>query len=757
MTTEVSAPQIPITFGDLKRHPDLAPQQKNGHLLTQQYSALVFGVASALLPNEPAAHERIVWVAFDLLAHRWKRVPKKTTLAAWLLRTAWFAVQREQRALARPKTPLGSELMARALLTKYILRLSPKLADLIVLVFICQNSIPGLASAWRIKEATLAARAKKGFTRIEKLLRHTGVTEAPIAVLQSLAVPLPPDLYDQLRTHLQTVLPAKPLRSPLFKNTLRSWRWLGFRRFWSRVLNTLAGVITVMIVLGLTFFWLATNGFLTLWSIRNNNRRLAKEMPEILQPARPWPATTDHQISLPNNSSSLYTLTNIWLAKLSFTSDAWKHIKPSATPPVRRIHQPDGSITLRNPKAQRSGLSGVLGFDFNWAHGNLEFAGQNFPDVAVRFRGNGTYVNSLFGNKQSFKVDLNKFTKGQSFAGIHTLNFLNAIADNSYLHDTLGEQLFRDLGVPGPRTAYAYLTVDAPGALTNQALGLYVLMENIDADFAADRFKNKATPIFKPVTPYLFKDLGDNWKSYADIYDLKTKATPEQLDRVVQFSKLLTHATDDEFSRRLAEFLDLEEFASFLAGHVLLSSYDGFLANGQNYYIYLDPLSSKFGFISWDQDHAWGEFPYVGDADSREKASLWEPSSYQNRFLQRVLKVEAFRTIYRSRIESALTNYFNPDYLFPRIDHLASLIRPAVAAESDFRLKRFDQSVSTNWVTGPRDGRMEGPKSPVHQIKRFVTNRTQSLREQLDGKSKGRTLRGMNIGKKNDPDESSED
>lgn len=107
---------------------------------------------------------------------------KKTTLAAWLLRTAWFAVQREQRALARPKTPLGSELMARALLTKYILRLSPKLADPIVLVFICQNSIR-LSLSLADERSHLAARAKKGFTRIEKLLRHTGVTEAPIAVL----------------------------------------------------------------------------------------------------------------------------------------------------------------------------------------------------------------------------------------------------------------------------------------------------------------------------------------------------------------------------------------------------------------------------------------------------------------------------------------------------------------------------------------------------------------------------------------------
>ncbi len=757
MITELNPQQIPITFGDIKKNPELAPNQKTGHLIVQHYSPLVFGVASALLPNEPAAHERIVWVAFELLADRWKRIPKKTTIAAWLLRTVCFAVQREQRAPGRAKALLSPALMARMILIKYIFRLPAKLAEPIILLLICQFSLPALGSALRVKEAAVSKRAKIALAKIQKLLIRTGVAETPSAILQSLTVPFSPELLDQLNSHLQTVLPPKPQRSPLFQKTLRSWRLLGLRQLWIAAMNTIGAVIVVVVILGLTFFWLATHGFLTHWFIQNSNRSLAKEMPEVLVPARPWVGTSAEPTSLPENSSSLFTLTNIWSANLTFTSSAWKDIKPSTVPRIRKIQQSDGSIVLRNPKAKRSGLAGVLGYDFNWAKGNLEFAGQNFPDVAARFRGNGTYVNSLFANKQSFKVDLDKYKKGQTLGGVHTLNFLNTIADNSYLHDSLGEQLFRDLGVPGPRTAYAYLTVHAPGTLTNQALGLYVLMENIDADFAADRFKNKATPIFKPVTPHLFKDLGDKWKSYEEIYDLKTKATPEQLDRVVQFSKLLTHADDNEFARRLPDFLDLDEFAGFLAGHVLLSSYDGFLANGQNYYIYLHPDSNKFGFISWDQDHAWGEFPYVGTADSREKASFWEPSSYDNRFLTRVLKVEAFRTIYRSRLETALTNYFNPDYLFPRIDHLASLIRPAVAAESDFRLKRFDQAVSTNWVAGPRDGGMEGPKSPVHQIKRFVINRTQSIREQLDGKSKGRILRRMNLGGKRDSEEQSED
>jgi spore coat protein CotH len=397
-------------------------------------------------------------------------------------------------------------------------------------------------------------------------------------------------------------------------------------------------------------------------------------------------------------------------------------------------------MQLRNPKARRSGLAGVLGIEFNWAEGELQLANAAFAKVAVRYRGNGTYVNSLFGPKQSFKVDLNKLVKGQQLAGVRTLNFVNAIPDVSYMRDALAERLFRDLGVPAPRTSYAYLTLNGPGKFDEQPLGLYVLIENLDADYARDRFGSKDVPIFKPVTTTLFRDLGNDWRAYAPIYDLKTKATPAQWDRLIAFARLVTHAPDAEFAAQLGDFLDLEEFAGFLGGHVLLSAYDGFLANGQNFYMYLDPQSNKFGFISWDQDHSWGEFGYIGTADRRERASIWEPSTYDHRFLDRVLQVEEFRAIYRRRLERALADLFTVPRLYAQIDELAPIIRPAIAAESDFRLQRFDLAISTNWVAGPRDGVPEGPKAPVHQLKRFIVNRAASVRAQLDGTSEGVVL-----------------
>ena len=104
------------------------------------------------------------------------------------------------------------------------------------------------------------------------------------------------------------------------------------------------------------------------------------------------------------------------------------------------------------------------------------------------------------------------------------------------------------------------------------------------------------------------------------------------------------------------------------------------------------------------------------------------------------MKVGAFREIYRRRLDTALADLFTVPRLYQQVDQVASLIRPAVAAESDFRLKRFDLAVSTNWLKGPRDGAPEGPRAPVHQIKRFIANRAHSVREQLDDKAQGVVL-----------------
>ena len=116
----------------------------------------------------------------------------------------------------------------------------------------------------------------------------------------------------------------------------------------------------------------------------------------------------------------------------------------------------------------------------------------------------------------------------------------------------------------------------------------------------------------------------------------------------------LEHAvaeTDDaQFATRIWDYLDLPGFARFMAVMVWLSDLDGILGPGQNLFLYLHPKNQLVTFIPWDQDHSFGQFPMRGTQEQRENLSIHKPWEGENRFLERVFKVEAFKKAYLANL-----------------------------------------------------------------------------------------------------------
>jgi hypothetical protein len=610
------------TVGDLRAQNNELVLNPDPLLTT--FLPMVKGVVSSLLSEAPDSVDSVCVAVFQAFEIRARKLPRKTRLAFWFLKSAWFGIRAERKTLR-----LGPQTNAVGRAAEFTLRRLFKLKRKPLLLFIftelLHDSIDSSARALGLNVQNAQKLHSKTKRRFQSKLQKKFEIDLG-TILQSWTAANTTDLAASIRAELLSADLTQG-KSRRVRVIVGQWRIFKLGFLLRRFLRGIGIVVGMFALLVASFAYLATHGYLNLYFLQMSAKQALKDVPELAIPANSWPQTDADNSSVasgnPNNPGELFIWNRIWPVRLSFSASEWERIKPSHVEPIPNMMGSDGRLILRNPKAKRSGLSGVVGLEFDWAEAQLDFGGQHFEKVGARYRGNGTYINSLYGPKQSFKIDLNKFTKKQKLAGLEELNFLNSIPDNSYMFDVLSERLFRDLGVPAPRTSYAYLTVNAPGTFTNQPLGLYVVVENIDSTFAEDRFSSKETPIFKPVTYDLFKDLGDNWNAYAAIYDLKTKATDAEENRVIAFSRLVTHASDDEFASKLPEFLDLEEFAGFLAGHVLLSSYDGFLSNGQNFYLYLDPRSNRFGFISWDQDHSWGEFRYVGTVEGREKASIW--------------------------------------------------------------------------------------------------------------------------------------
>ena len=291
------------------------------------------------------------------------------------------------------------------------------------------------------------------------------------------------------------------------------------------------------------------------------------------------------------------------------------------------------------------------------------------------------------------------------------------------MNEVLSHKLFRDAGVPAPRTAYARVDVSVPGKYQREYLGLYSLVENVDNRFARDRFGTKKGALFKPVTRQLFEDLGDDWAAYRQIYDPKTPVSDEETRRVIAFSKLVSHASDTEFAARVGDFLDLDAFARFMAVTIWLSTMDSILGVGQNFYVYLHPKTGPFQFIPWDLDHSFGQFPMVGTQEQREKLSIHKPWDGSIRLLDRVFKVDAFKQRYLDTMSAFQRTIFQPERIHAQVDQLQShppTGHPGGVGKSRLPVRsRHQRSTASTLVPlGIRSARRFRPTRPTHQTVR---------------------------------------
>ena len=199
-------------------------------------------------------------------------------------------------------------------------------------------------------------------------------------------------------------------------------------------------------------------------------------------------------------------------------------------------------MNFQGPDGKRNGVLAVMGIEFPSVRADLDFEGVPYRQVSVRYKGNGTFLQSRPSLKRSLKVDLNDGFPGRKLGGATKLNFHSCVTDASWMNEVLAYRLFRDAGVPASRTAYARLYLTVPGKHEQQYVGLYSLVENVDDRFAMDRFGTKKGALFKPVPRRLFEDLGDDWAAYQQAYDPKTPVSAEETQRVIDFCKLVSHA-----------------------------------------------------------------------------------------------------------------------------------------------------------------------------------------------------------------------
>lgn len=431
----------------------------------------------------------------------------------------------------------------------------------------------------------------------------------------------------------------------------------------------------------------------------------------------------------PKTPADVFGPAKVWKMHLTIQPKDWDTMQPT-----RQFGfgapQPKGKANDRKGR-------GSFDLDFEYVKADLTIDGHVLKDVAVRFKGGGSYVSAGQGLKRPFKIDLDEHVADRTWGGLKKLTLNNNAMDPTSVREALSYRLYRDAGVPASRTAYAELTLTIPGKYDKELVGLYTLVESVDKTFLKTHFGRADGMLLKPERIGVLDHLGDAWPRYEAGYRPKAEPDKTMQAKLIALTKLLHQADEDEFHAKVGTYLDVDQFLRFLASTVVLASLDSFLGGVHNYYLYLDPKRDRFVFIPWDLDHSLGGFTIVGTGDALSDLSILQPYATQHRLIERVLSDDKLFAQYKKHLAGIVENHFTAASVKAELAAITKAIEPVRAAEKKAMAARREGG------GGPFGGGMfQAGLAP----EAFVEKRLASLREQLAGKTQGTPPRAFGFG-----------
>ncbi|HEX4669967.1 MAG TPA: CotH kinase family protein [Solirubrobacterales bacterium] len=218
--------------------------------------------------------------------------------------------------------------------------------------------------------------------------------------------------------------------------------------------------------------------------------------------------------------------------------------------------------------------------------------------VGIRLKGGTGSFRELKDEKAAFKIKFN-FVKGQKFLGLKKLTLNNMVQDPSMVHEMMAYEAFRSLGVPSPRTGYAYVRVN--GA----AYGVYLNLETFD-DVFLPRWFGSTRHLYEADKPGVDVSPGGAGEFEVDEGDEGNRTDLEALIAAA-------NSGSGDWSDGMAAVADLAEMAKMWAVERYIGHWDGYAGvadafRPNNYYLHSEdvgPGAGRFQMLPWGTDQTW--------------------------------------------------------------------------------------------------------------------------------------------------------
>ena len=379
-------------------------------------------------------------------------------------------------------------------------------------------------------------------------------------------------------------------------------------------------------------------------------------------------------------TTGLYDALAVRTLRLTFTQSAWQTLLASG--------RTTGSNTLAT----------------------LEFDGQSYPGVGVRYRGNTSYSGLGAGGaptKKSLNIEMDYTNATTRLRGYKTLNLNNAYTDESLMREPLYFNVMRQYTVC-PHSGFARLYIN------DQYWGLYCLTQQEDGDLIKEYFPSTDGDRWR--APNMggggggfpgggggggapggsgnsaLGYLGTRVATYQSNYQLKSDNSTNAWERLMHATDVLNNTPAAQLRDAAEDVLAVDRWLWFLAIENLFTDEDSYYFKGADYGFYYEPESGRIHPV----EHDGNETCVAADVSL---SPVQGAASSTRPVLYRLLGIAELRQRYLAHLRTVLEETFNPATLLPVINEYSALTIADIVADTK---KNYTMTAYTNDLSALR-------------------------------------------------------
>lgn len=312
---------------------------------------------------------------------------------------------------------------------------------------------------------------------------------------------------------------------------------------------------------------------------------------------------------------------------------------------------------------------------------DLTWRNVKVRNVGIRSRGQG----SRNPTKPGYKVEIDRYTTGQTLVGLSTIILDNIWQDDSLIREKLAFEMFERMGQPAPRESFCRLYIN------NEYQGVYNITEEVDGNFARRVTGESDGTVFEYHWSadgiWRAEDLG-SIAAYKPKLEARThvlEADSTLYDPIVSLFREVNGPDDAVWRSRVEQYIDLNQFMTHVGIEQFIAENDGILgyAGMNNFYLYRFQGTPKHRLFVWDKDNA---FLFLDSP---------LPTTDGNVLFRRAMAYPDLREVYFSTLEQCARVAAADDFLSLEIDRLTGIIYDAARSDpkKQYGNDQYDQAV----------------------------------------------------------------